>query len=72
MPNLAPLAALCGLIMVADVQAAVSAGHPVINTATVDRSGSPWGYEQQRQKAMRQVSHIQTSDQEPLGKGIRE
>lgn len=75
MPNLAPLAVLlavlCASAAAPDLQAAVSPAHPA-STVTDDRSGSPWGYERQRQKAMRHVSHIQTSEQEPLGKGIRE
>ena len=74
MPKIAQFALLLttlrGTSVAQNVQAAVSPAHPVSQTATDERSSSPWGYEQQRQKAMRQVNHVLPLEQEPQGKAI--
>ncbi|KQN53755.1 hypothetical protein [Erwinia sp. Leaf53] len=64
------LAALSGTLAATGVQAAASPGHRASQATTADGRSSPWGYEQQRHKAMRQVNHVLPLEQEPQGKAI--
>ncbi|QUG73871.1 hypothetical protein GKQ23_02115 [Erwinia sp. E602] len=66
------LAALSGTLAATGVQAAASPGHRASQATTADGRSSPWGYEQQRYKAMRPVNHVQLPEQEPQVKGIGE